>query len=356
MNSAILKRPWASSLNGEQLKRQEAFYQVRIRHQKLTEVIDSMLPMLTPHNDSNIIFIVGATGVGKSTVSRIGLRKLYEARQEQMNADRSIIPFISAEAYTNGENRHTFRGIYEDLLEELHEPGMQKKKSFIQEDGRLRVKHDRGPTVRSLRKMLQKALNHRQTEVIVIDEAYHLLRFAKDTAVLDTFKSLANTCGAKIVLVGSYELFTLLDSQAHDSHAQVARRANVIHFERYHLEQPEDRGTFKTIIEALTAKWPCAEVPNFPAISDDLLELGLGCVGLVKSFLLDASAMQLLNGEKWDPRFMQRAAKSNKLREIIRKEIDAGEAALRDALYAQSLWDEKALARLTDRMGAPAHG
>jgi hypothetical protein len=45
--------------------------------------------------------------------------------------------------------------------------------------------------------------------------------------------------------------------------------------------------------------------------------------------LLDLSAMQLQNGGEWDPQFLPRAAKANKLKEIIRKEIVDGENKVR---------------------------
>ena len=162
---------------------------------------------------------------------------------------------------------------------------------------------------------------------------------------MDTLKSLANTTGTKIVVVGSYDLFKLLDS-----HAQVARRATIIHFERYRRESKDDRAAWKAIVVKLVAKWPCETRPNLEAISDDLLELNLGLVGLLKSLLLDLSAMQLRNGGEWDPKFLPRAAKANKLIEIIRNEIKDGETAVRDALHGESIWDEKALQSIVERM------
>jgi hypothetical protein len=82
-----------------------------------------------------------------------------------------------------------------------------------------------------------------------------------------------------------------------------------------------------------------------------LLEATLGCVGLLKTFLLDAAALQARNGGKWDQSFLARAVKSNQLREQIRKEIEVGERKVRSALAGESLWDQAALERMTKLIG-----
>ena len=339
------KNVWSANLGPELLAKQCEFFNTRISHPRLEEAISDMLPLLTPHSESNLIFVVGATGVGKSALCRFALKTLYREMATRTDIGESVIPIVSIEAATNGESRHTFRGIYEDLLSELDEPCLDKKQFVISDGENIRIKPARRTSIADLRKSLESALQCRRTEVCVIDEAYHLLRLAKDTAVLDTLKSLANTTGSKIVLVGSYDLFDLASS-----HAQVARRASIIHFDRYHCESPDDRKAFRSVVRSLMGKWPCEEVPSLVAIADDLMEINLGCVGLLKSMMLDASAMQLRNKGTWDPHFLVRAAKANKLREVIRKEIEAGERKVLDALVGESLWDEKALVRLTAKM------
>lgn len=193
---------------------------------------------------------------------------------------------------------------------------------------------------------MQNSLRHRRTVVCAIDEAYHLLRFASEAAVMDTLKSLANTTGVTIVLIGSFDLFDLVVE-----HGQVARRTTIINFDRYHLKRAADRAAFRDVVKNLQAKWPCAQVPNLAAISDELMEASLGCVGLLKSFMLDAAALQMINRGVWQSSFLAQAAKSNALREAIRKEIEAGETKVQDAIQGACLWDKDALARLSERMG-----
>lgn len=340
-----LKTPRWGALNDEQRKLQKAFHDVRVRHPKLDAVLEQIHPLLMPHSESNIVYIVGATGTGKSTLSRYALNHFYDQYADLTASDISAIPVVNVEAYCDGDTRHGFRGLYEDLRTALQEPATNRK-TFIEEaDGIMTLRPTKRLTIRQLRSLVEKGLKRRCTKVVVIDEAYHLLKFAKDSAVMDTLKSLANTTGTKLVLVGSFDLFSLVES-----HAQVARRSAFVHFERYRPERSEDCTAFRNIVLSLQDKWPVADVPNFVAIWDELMTLSLGCVGLLKGFLLDALAMQLLNADRWDYEFLQRAAMANKLRAIIEQEILSGEHEIEETLCGQSAWDSKRVAELRRRM------
>jgi hypothetical protein len=337
-------RKWADRLEETEIQKQEQLFDVRVSHKKLTAVVDEVAPLLTPHSETMLIPVLGATGVGKTVFGTYVLQRLYSGYSKVMAADSSVIPVIRVEAYSDGEARHSFRGIYKAILNELAQPA-EHGKSFTEiSDGRMRVRSDSRATISGLREAIETSLKHRRTEVLVIDEAYHLLKLSKDTAVMDTLKSLANTTGVKIVLIGSYDLLDLIATQG-----QVARRSAVVHFDRYHLDGAADRDEFRKVVRAIQLKWPSTEVPNFVAISDALLELSLGCVGLLKTFLLEAHALQLRNGGKWSPAFLKRAAKANKLRAVIQDEIRKGENKIRDALCGDSPWDDKAIAQL-DRL------
>ncbi|MDE2400176.1 MAG: AAA family ATPase [Burkholderiales bacterium] len=340
------KKTWRQSVNPDSVERQRTFFDTRVKHAKFDKLLDDLMPLLTPHSESNIVVITGATGVGKSTLTRILLKALFDDFSTTCDQDKSVIPLIAVEAYANGETRHSFRGLYEDMLVQLHEPARDKKAYPELEDGRMLIKQTSRATIGMLRKSVENALKNRKTQVCVVDEAYHMMRFGKDAAVMDTLKSLANTTGVKWVLVGSFDLFDLVSD-----HGQIARRTSLLNLDRYRLEDSRDRAEFKQIVTKLQRKWPCQEVPNFAAISDELLEVSLGCVGLLKSLLLDASAMQLGNAGAWKGDFLRKAAKANTLRRVIAQEIEQGEAKVRGALFGESFWDDQAFEALQNRMG-----
>lgn len=339
------EKSWAVGLTNEMVAKQEAFFNVRVKHPAMQRLLDDMMPLLMPHSESNLIVVTGPTGAGKSTVTRVLLKELFQDFAQLMQDDKSVVPLIAVEAYANGDTRHSFKEIYTSMRQQLLETGVDQTAPTVMSEGKLKVKPMARNTVGALRFAVEEGLKKRRTRVGVIDEAAHLLRFDKKAVVMDTLKSLANTTGTKWVLVGSYDLFDLVLENG-----QVARRTTILNLGRYHIDQEEDRNEFAEIIRKLMKKWPSEEKPNFVAISDALLEASLGCVGLLKSLLLDASAMQLRAGGKWNPEFLRKAAKASKIREVIQAEIRAGEEKVRDAIHGNSIWDDKMFAGLVHTM------
>lgn len=331
-----------AELTPEVIAKQKAFYETRIKHPALKELLDDLLPLLLPHSETNIIFITGATGVGKTTLCRQILQTLVSDFAPIAEADPSVIPMVAIEAYSNGDGRHGFKSIYQDLARELMEPGMDAKRNIVEVDGRLYARAGGSrQTIPNLRRIVDGALEKRKTRVVVIDEAAHLMRFGGDTVPMDTLKSMANTSGVKLIFVGSFDMMDMVLS-----HGQIARRTSILLLDRYHFDNEGHRKTFKSVLEKLMNRWPCDEVPNLVKVEKHLHEVSLGCVGLLKSVLLDASAFQLRNHGRWKPEFLVKAAKSNKLYSVIRSEIERGEAKVRDAVVGTSIWDEDMVAKL----------
>jgi nucleoside-triphosphatase THEP1 len=345
--AAPRKPALVAALKPEDQAKLKAFADAKVKHPKLNAVIQELVALLTGHTESNIILITGAPGVGKTALSRTLSRMCQELFQLILEDDPSAIPAIRVEAYADGERKAGFKALYQSMLGELLEPGADKKHEVEVKDGRLSLRAQNRMTISALRQAVESSLRQRKTLVCAIDEAYHLLRFSDESAVMDTLKSLSNTTGAKFVIIGSFDLFDMVAE-----HAQVARRAVVLNFDRYHIDDADDRSAFADVVWKLQTKWPCAQVPNFRPVSSELMEASLGCVGLLKSLMLDAAALQMANKGVWSGQFLAKAAKSTRLSEVIRKEIEAGEAKVRNALMGECLWSEAKLAEMEARMEA----
>lgn len=172
-----------------------------------------------------------------------------------------------------------------------------------------------------------------------------MMRFGEDAAVMATIKSMANKCGVTFVLIGSFDLLEFIENSG-----QIARRSDLLNFERYNKALKADCEEFQRIVEDIVAKWPCDEVPNFAAISNDLLDISLGCIGLLTAIFIKAAVMQMRAKGKWNPTFLLKAVKAVKLRSVIEAEIVLGEARIKDALMGQGAWDANFVESLASRM------
>ena len=323
------------------------------KHIKLEIVARDLMSLLEPFSGINILFLIGATHVGKTTLAKRILKIHVEKTYAENYNDRAAVPFIFIPAPANGAKSLSWTSIYEHIMRAGYEILIEKKHAKVIDDDIMTIQPKRFKTLPALRDAMESMLEHRKVLVLAIDEAYHLLRFGQTSAVImDTLKSIVDNTPTKLLLIGSYNLFDLASN-----YGQVASRSEILHFERYHKDNKEDAAEFFNVVNKIQLKWPCEDVPAFSAISDDLLEATVGCVGLLKKFLLLALDMQLKNKGKWKPEFLSKAAKSEKLLKTIRDEIIEGEEKIKEATYGESIFTGKILKDAIAKMdGAIAHG
>jgi hypothetical protein len=176
---------------------------------------------------------------------------------------------------------------------------------------------------------VERALRARGTRFLVIDEAAHIIRQTRRNHLekqLDTLKSLANQCGAQMILVGSYDLYQLVSLSA-----QLARRTHVLHFERYRQDNDTDLRAFQSCVQkfqdALPHLWGQQLVQHTAA----LLENTLGCVGTL-SAVLTRAAMLAQQDKQWTVDALRRALLTEAQRKQILEEIIDGESAINPGL------------------------
>jgi hypothetical protein len=110
----------------------------------------------------------------------------------------------------------------------------------------------------------------------------------------DCIKSLVNLAQTQFILCGIYDLLPLRNLSG-----QLCRRSLSIHFPRYLADSEKDLKAFKSALLTLQNHLPLPEPPDLLEHWEFCYEQSIGCIGILKSFLLRTlSAMLERDGDK----------------------------------------------------------
>lgn len=192
-----------------------------------------------------------------------------------------------------------------------------------QATGRLvRPARNGGNTLSGLRMAVERALVARGVRFMVIDEAAQITRHAKGDRLIgqvDTLKSLSNSCGVQLVLLGSYDLYDLVALSA-----QIARRIQVMHFPRYMQAIEEDVLSFQVCLNMFQKAGYGLWGETLMAEADALMENTVGCVGTLRSVLVRVERIAEARGG-WSRDVLIEALLTEAQREQILRETLDGE-------------------------------
>jgi hypothetical protein len=313
-------------LEASPVQRYEYCFNWRIPHPKLVQAKDELLHAIHYPGDRRIVHVFGCTGLGKTTL-RLWIEKLLnEEAQEQLARDPDAIPVASVVTPSPDQGPFNWRDVYVQTMHALGEPKaiIAKKQrnrwQFIPEDS-LAVAPVLPP--QELRLALAGCLHMRRVNVLFYDDAQHFQMVAKAQPLqdqMDNLKGTAAVTGTKIVWVGTYDLLNLIDLRG-----QLAPRSVSLHFERYHADISQEFNQFASVVHAFQRHLPLIEEPNLVEQSDYLYERCLGCIGILKDWLLYALAQAVDEGEKTlTEKPLERCADVRKL-VAVAKEVAAGE-------------------------------
>jgi hypothetical protein len=100
---------------------------------------------------------------------------------------------------------------------------------------------------------------------------------------LDVIKSMASRTQTVHVLIGTYELLAFRNLSG-----QLSRRSVDLHFSRYRAESADDIETFQNAVFSFQKQLPSAARMDLMATWDFLYERSLGCIGVLKDWLVRA--------------------------------------------------------------------
>jgi hypothetical protein len=269
-----------------------------VAHAVLREVDEAVMQAIEQPSGASLIFVIGPTGVGKTTLLLHIQKRLIEASRQDRQEDKSHIPVASTEAVAPDTGNFNWKEYYQRALIAVSEPLIGNKVDYVTRSAR---KNRNGhpifsakPATSELRLALKDALRHRRLRAFIVDEAQHLTKMASGRKLqdqLDCVKSLANMAGTVHVLVGTYELLAFRNLSG-----QLSRRSADIHFRRYRADSAADVRAFQSVLWDFQRHLPLPQEPELLQHWQYCYERTIGCVGVLKTWLMQSLAEVLQAG------------------------------------------------------------
>jgi hypothetical protein len=308
-----------------------SFRAYTMAHPVLIEAKDQLLRAINGAEPGSLVFVFGPTCVGKTTL-RLKLEQLLaQGVSRQPDYGPGCVPVVGIEAMAALTGNFSWRDYFTRLLREMDEPLISRKlcRDPAVVDGPVNSRFAIGSRASGfeLQYAAEQALRFRRPRAVFVDEAQHLSRIASGRRLsdqLNVIKSIANRTAAVHILVGTYELLPFRNLSG-----QLSRRSIDVHFPRYKCDDRNDMEAFNNILLTFQEQL-------FPMASENLLdrwdfmyERSIGCVGILKNWLLRALSETIGDGGiAITRRTLERTALSVAQSEKIFAETTEGESQL----------------------------
>jgi putative transposase len=276
-----------------------------IRHPKMVEAYDRLRALTVPRCGTDIALLIGPTGSGKTSTFQLTRRKIEDEHKADMVADRSLVPVVYMEAPASGEVKYSWRYFYSVLGEAIYEPLMDFKREILEDDALSLLKPGQTSTIGAMRQAIDKALDKRRVQLVMIDEGRHLLSGCAGETLktrMNGIKSLSNSKVRSLALTGSYDLFEVLTLND-----QLARRATVIHLSRYRRHNKADEAAYRSIIRTFQRRVPIRGMPDLTGCADILMDMNVGLAGTLRDTLARAVTFAHNGCGRWKDEYLEDA-------------------------------------------------
>ncbi len=319
-------------LNRPASERLAYFRAYTVAHPLLKEADAALKRAIQEPAGGSLVFVLGPTGVGKTTLRLRVEQYLKETFLPEAKEDVGRIPVIGVEAVAPDSGNFNWKDYYQRALRALEEPLVRHKIDCAGQDPHTFANRTVGT---ELRYALEQALRSRRPAAVIVDEAQHLTKMASGRKLsdqLDSLKSLASLTSCVHVLIGTYELLPCRNLSA-----QLSRRSIDIHFQRYQTDDPKNVEAFQRVIFSFQRQLPLAEEPQLWRDWEYCYSRSIGCVGVLKDWLTRGLAAALEEGA---------ATLTHKHLEKYSWSMDQCQKMVQEALEGESALTEKKEARL----------
>jgi energy-coupling factor transporter ATP-binding protein EcfA2 len=282
----------------DQTKLQQ-FRSVTIAHPHLIALKERLMEVLSDGPRNSVVLVLGPTGVGKSTLRAKVDRELRSSLAGELQADRGRVPVLSMEAEAPDTGIFNWRDHFKRLLEAAREPLIDYK---LDRNGRRRrtpaFPFECGPRASGseYQYSVEQAIRFRRPQAVLIDEAQHLTKMSSGRRLidqLDVIKSIANHTATPHVLFGTYDLMAF-----RNLNGQLSRRSFSSHFSRYHADRPQEAAIFINVIRSFSGHLPLKAAADLTDDWEFLYERSIGCVGILKDWLVQALSLMIRRGRR----------------------------------------------------------
>jgi hypothetical protein len=319
-----------------------------VAHPTLAAVDQQVSNALREPGGALLIFVVGPTGVGKSTFLDHLEQRLILQMLPLLEQDPGLLPVVKLQAKAPAAREFRWANFYIRALQAVQEPLLNYKVNphavsvLHQGMARKPITNKWATDVDRLQLAWEQAIAQRRPAAILIDEAQHMGKAGRGSKLLEHLehlKCLAITTQTVHVLVGTYQLLAFRDLSA-----QLGRRSIDVHFPRYQATNKEDVHAFKNVLLAFQRHLPVEEMPDLVSQWQTCYTYTAGCIGLLKDWFMRALAEAVETGQKTiSPALLESHAPSPARCDQMITEIEEGEGHFKQ--------DEGAEDRLRNRLG-----
>lgn len=272
----------------------DAFKAVTVKHARLREVDEQVSLLVEEHTDATHVLLCGPGGVGKSKALKVVAERF--TREEP---DRFVVPILLLEPIPPDLGPYLRLDYYRQIINALKEHLLVKELLGKVAHLMAAPKATRGRAGATdwldMREVAEQALIRARVKAVFADEGHRLMqgdgRHSVD-AQLEWLKSLTNRTNVLHVLAGPYALFGFRNTSG-----QLARRGRDVHFPRYHVASAEERKEFAGAVQYLLERVPLTcDVEALLKRWRWFAEGSVGCIGVLKDWLVDAVTATLAQG------------------------------------------------------------
>jgi len=278
----LLSQPWPARL--------EYFRAYTMAHPRLLAAREALLDAIHGRAPNSLIFVLGPTGVGKTTLRAKIEQMLTMEMLPELQANPGQLPVVSVECIAPELGSYSWRDHFVRLLHQMNEPLIDRKLNMesTTRTGERVMNYLPNPRAAGaeFHHAAEQAIRFRRPVAVLLDEAQHLARIGSGRRLseqLDVIKSIANRTETVHVLFGTYELLAFRNLSA-----QLSRRSIDIHFPRYRADAPKDREMFLNVLRSFEQQLPLSQMPDLVHDWEYLYERSIGCVGVLKEWLVRA--------------------------------------------------------------------